>query len=187
MAAKSLIFKMFQWKIELVSSHTPNNSWRQSVSRQALPLTRGSRSCDEDCESARDNSPVMEKSIFSIFTDTSIWAGMSSMGSSFPETWWSGSTFTVCVGQGLSFTVWLRRGVPDSLFLQGIGCCAGGASVVREVVEVVGPFRKKWLKMEASFLGPVVRLGFLHLTDEAGVFRDIGGESKLAFDNCCLG
>lgn len=29
-------------------------------------------------------------------------------------------------------------------------------------------------------------MGVLHLTTEAGVFGDIGGESKLAFDNCCL-
>jgi hypothetical protein len=106
----------------------------------------------------------MEMSIFSIFTDTSTWAGISSsMGSSFIETWWPGSTFTVCVWS------------------------AGGASIVRDDVEVMGPFWKKWLRMEPFFLGPLVCLCVLHLTVEAGVVGDNGGESKLALDNFCLG
>lgn len=29
-------------------------------------------------------------------------------------------------------------------------------------------------------------LGVLHLTAEVGVIGDIGGDSKLTFDNCCL-
>lgn len=132
--------------------------------RQASPLTTGFTSCDVDGESARDASPVMEMSIFSIFTATSTWAGISSsMGSSFTETWWPGSTFTVCIWRAVR------------------------ASVVRDVVEVIGPFWKKWLRMEPSFLGPLVCLCVLHVTTEAGVFGDNGGESKLAFDNCCLG
>lgn len=50
---------------------------------------------------------------------------------------------------------------------------------------VLGFFWKNWLSTELLHLWPL-SFGVLHLTAEAGVFGDIGGESNCAFNNCCL-
>lgn len=50
---------------------------------------------------------------------------------------------------------------------------------------VLGFFWKNWLSTELLHFWPL-SFGVLHLTAEAGVFGDIGGESNCAFNNCCL-
>lgn len=99
----------------------------------------------------------------------------SSIGSSFTAT----LSWVVDECRSAPFVVWLRAVCVFPLWEKQPSCWVslGG--------DVLGRFWKKLLKTLLLFWS--FSLGVLHLTAEPGVFGDIGGESKCAFDNCCLG
>lgn len=123
---------------------------------------------------------ILCEPVSSCLTDFKTWmdASSTSIGSSF-------TTTEIGVGaecRSASFALWVHA---VCLFPRWTHRVTELSCRVSLVGDVLGLFWKKWLKTELLHFWSLT-LGVLHLTAEAGVFGEIGGESKVALDNCCL-
>lgn len=139
----------------------------------AAPLIVGFTSFDGDEECAISN-PGVRQGVTCCFRDIRTLIDGSSTS--------TGSSFTTA-------DIWAFPGCRSESFALQLGVLCTSPRWTSWWVSlpggVLGFFWKKCLKMELPDLW-LFSLEVLHLIAEAGVFGDIGGDSKLAFNNCSL-
>lgn len=149
------------------------------VDREASPLIMGFTSVNGKEECAISLAVlILCEPVSSCLTDvkTRIDASALSISSSFTTT--ESGLGAECWATSLA--LWLRLVCCfPTYWLTELSC------QVSAVGDVFGRFWKMWHTTELLHFWPF-SMGVLHFTAEAGVFGEIGGESKVAFDNCCL-